>query len=495
MNRRDFLRLSMLAAGSASLGSGCANLTSRYTPPQKLTNINEKLLLKNCNIVDTVNGKLKTERNLLVKDGVIVGIIHDNLLSNTTPDRIIDIKNQFVMPGIINGHCHISMPGGLGYNPGFLQALKRQAERNAEECIKHGVTTVRDMLSIFDWTGKLKDKISKGTIIGPDIISSCAFACDNSYFKQIGWLSSNKFWKEINTPNDAKKGFEEFLDENRDFIKILIQRTDLYLPGKPTSVLDNPTIKTICDAANRKGITVAAHHTDFKGLQDSIKGGVSSFEHMASDKLVTEKEIEALISNGSYFVPTVSVPFGLAFKQIGDQNWGKGELPKIIGIREQLISQVFNEYLEPEIAKSSYALHMKMKNPLVFKKRHLLPFVDPTVLTALGNIGAQNTKILYKAGVNFGCGNDGGVPFIHPGAMGLEMFLLEKYGFKTEDILKMATINNARLLKRESRIGSIDLNKDADIAIFKNNPLDTTWNLLYPSMVFKKGKLLFNSKA
>ncbi len=55
----------------------------------------------------------------------------------------------------------------------------------------------------------------------------------------------------------------------------------------------------------------------------------------------------------------------------------------------------------------------------------------------------------------------------------------------------MATINNARLLGMEKEIGSIEVGKIADIAVFEKNPLETTCNLFNPTMVFQGGRLVY----
>ena len=95
--------------------------------------------------------------------------------------------------------------------------------------------------------------------------------------------------------------------------------------------------------------------------------------------------------------------------------------------------------------------------------------------------------------MNFGCGNDGGISFVPPGAIGFEMVLLEKQGFNPAHVLKMATLNNAKILGVEKDIGIIENGKLADLAIFSKNPIETLENIQNPKMVFKNGQLVYNS--
>lgn len=57
--------------------------------------------------------------------------------------------------------------------------------------------------------------------------------------------------------------------------------------------------------------------------------------------------------------------------------------------------------------------------------------------------------------------------------------LAVKNGLPMEDGLKAITINAARICRVDQRIGSLEIGKDADIAIFDGNPLEVFTNCLY----------------
>ena len=161
--------------------------------------------------------------------------------------------------------------------------------------------------------------------------------------------------------------------------------------------------------------------------------------------------------------------------------------------RHQLIQDMAAEYLEPEIAKGLLKAFKKYSDPDFFYKRHLTPTINIPWFARRVDAFTANFNAMYKAGAPMGCGNDGGIPFVFPGAMGLELLILEKMGVAPADALRMATVNNARVLGMETDIGSIEKGKIADIAVFEKNPLVTARHAFNPLMVFQQGRLVYRS--
>lgn len=82
---------------------------------------------------------------------------------------------------------------------------------------------------------------------------------------------------------------------------------------------------------------------------------------------------------------------------------------------------------------------------------------------------AYNATILHKNGVVTSINSDSGELIRH---LYHEAAKTQKYGgLSDNDALSMITINPAKQLGIESRVGSIEEGKDGDIAIFKNHPL------------------------
>ncbi len=110
------------------------------------------------------------------------------------------------------------------------------------------------------------------------------------------------------------------------------------------------------------------------------------------------------------------------------------------------------------------------------------PVVSGTELTSRSKIEVQNmsfksNRILHEAGILFAITTDHPVALIQylPLCVGLAV----KNGLPMEEGLKAMTINAARICRVDERVGSLKPGKDADIAIFNGNPVETLTKTLY----------------
>ncbi|MBI9076995.1 MAG: amidohydrolase family protein [Desulfatibacillum sp.] len=495
MNRRQFLAMTTAASSALLLGS-CATTTNRYQLPEAFTRPDEKLALTNVSIVDVQTGTIRRENCILIQQGRIAGLFTREQWPSIQADREMDLHGAYVMPGLINAHCHMTAPCGIAVGPSALFSYKRQVERNAEECVKHGVTTVRDMLSVADWVSGiqwLQDRIDRGKIAGPRILRSVAIDINNGYGDMLTNFSTWESWYNVGSIKEAKKAVRSAAAHGADTIKLFQQETKLLMPCDDMPLMDRETVAAVCEEAARSGLPVAMHHMELGGLSKGLYGGVTTLEHMVCDGPIPDEAIEKLLENETFMVPTITIPYGYAYPMNGDENWGTESTTFYENLRADTLPGFLEEFCEPTFAEGTMGFYHKYSDPKSYEKRHIIPWVCPKIFNAFANQGVENIKTLYQAGVKFGCGNDGGVPFVFPGNLGFEMLLLEEAGLKTADILKMATINNAHVIGMEKDLGAVETNKIADLAVFAHNPLETAGNALKPAMVFQAGQVVFQA--
>src|SRR5450759_5057847 len=112
------------------------------------------VFLKGANVVDVKRGQVLRERGVVFKDGTILALVVTRYLDPVSAARVFDCTGMFLIPGLINAHVHVLMPGAGFIDLALILSVKRQAVRNLEDCAVNGVTTIRDESAC---SGVLKD--------------------------------------------------------------------------------------------------------------------------------------------------------------------------------------------------------------------------------------------------------------------------------------------------------------------------------------------------
>jgi hypothetical protein len=101
------------------------------------------------------------------------------------------------------------------------------------------------------------------------------------------------------------------------------------------------------------------------------------------------------------------------------------------------------------------------------------------------------TGVLYRAGITLLAGTDAPEPFVCPGfSLHQELELLVESGLPPAAALKCATLNNARILKQDALLGSIEPGKLADLVLLRADPLKEIRNTRKISKVIRGGRVL-----
>ena len=101
------------------------------------------------------------------------------------------------------------------------------------------------------------------------------------------------------------------------------------------------------------------------------------------------------------------------------------------------------------------------------------------------------TGVLYRAGVTLLAGTDAPEPFVCPGfSLHQELELLVESGLPPGAAINCATMNNARILKQDKNLGSIEAGKLADLVLLRDDPLKDIRNTRSISKVIRAGHVL-----
>ncbi len=265
-------------------------------------------------LIDTKNGKVLTNKTVIVSDKIIKKIEDGFVNPTNSSDKVIDLKNKTVMPGWIDMHVHLegeTSPNAYLEEFSLNDAdIAYDAEVFGKTTLMAGFTTVRDL----GGTGvnvALRNAINAGKVIGPRIftaeksLASTGGHADptNGYRKD---LMGNPGPKEgvVNSLEDARQAVRQRYKNGADWIKITATGGVLSVAksaGNPQFTEEE--IEAIVSTAKDYGMKVAAHAHGDEGMQRAVRAGVKTIEHGTE---MTDATMDLMIKYNAYLVPTIT---------------------------------------------------------------------------------------------------------------------------------------------------------------------------------------------
>src|SRR5207248_1374669 len=163
------------------------------------------LVIQHGTLIDGSGRPATTNEAIVIEGNRIrsVGRLPEDIrLEDQDHVQVIDATEHWIMPGLIDGHCHLSfgfpqmaaVPSARGTtNPGF-SALR--AARNAQQVLRAGVTSLAVPGGTWFIDVALRDAITAGLLEGPRI------ACAGNFIVTYGSIIDNEpSW--VGTPEDS----------------------------------------------------------------------------------------------------------------------------------------------------------------------------------------------------------------------------------------------------------------------------------------------------
>jgi imidazolonepropionase-like amidohydrolase len=286
--------------------------------PQATTVIHAGRLL-----ADASTGRVLTEQSILVgANGDIIAVQPGYV----TPAgaTVIDQRNRFVLPGLIDSHVHLTSELGPNQLLDEVQLTSSDAALrgagNARTTLMAGFTTVADLGAANDAIFGLRRAIRENRVVGPRIIASGAAITPDG-----GHADANGFAPDIidvmrspaacSGADDCRRATRRQIQAGADVIKITA--TGGVLSNTAAGVaqqLSDEELRAIVDAAHAMGRRVTAHAHGVGGINAALRAGVDSIEHGT----YLDAEGMRLIRQGNrYLVPTLEAGWWVA--QLADR--------------------------------------------------------------------------------------------------------------------------------------------------------------------------------
>ncbi|WP_417319223.1 amidohydrolase family protein [Emcibacter sp.] len=221
------------------------------------------LLLKNATLIDGTGTSAKSIENLLIRDGRIVGV---DVKEPGQDIEIIDLKDAWIIPGLIDAHVHLS---------GF-EGDRREMPGKLERALRGGITGLRDMAGD---TRVLKDTVSDlhlGLYPGPTL-TYAGLMGGPTMFDDPRVLEASIGY----APGEAP-GLRA-IDQETDAGKAMADlKTTGASAAKLYGNLDRDTVLRLGKAAHKAGVRIWAHPATFPARpMDLIEAGADVLSHSA----------------------------------------------------------------------------------------------------------------------------------------------------------------------------------------------------------------------
>lgn len=386
-------------------------------------------ILTNASVVDVVNGSIRQNAAVKIQDGLIISV------EDSTPDltsgaqnegfQVIDCQGKFLSPGLIDSHVHIMAVPGFGDlskafgNPNDVSVLRQPYV--CAQMLYRGFTTVRDCGGALL---ALKEAIEDGVFPGPRLfIAGHALSQSGGHADYRGphddsmccGGTTTGLGRIANGVPECMQAVREEIRTGADFIKIMGSGG----VSSPTDKIDHlqftaSEVRAMVECAANAGTYVTAHAYTSQAIRHCVENGARGIEH---GNFVDGPTAKMMAERGCFLTPTL-----IAYAEMASPKW-KG-------------------YLPPESVS---------KNEVVLQA------------------GLQALKVASDAGVTICYGTDLLGPL---GAAQTYEFALRSRVLSPLAVLQSATINPARLIRREDSLGQIKPGFEADILILETNPLD-----------------------
>jgi imidazolonepropionase-like amidohydrolase len=214
-------------------------------------------------------------------------------------------------------------------------------------------------------------------------------------------------------------------------------------------------------------LPVAVHTGKAEDVVDAVSLPADSIEHGSFADEISDATIAEVKAKGIAYDPTLSVVEGLTSFAKGDTSLLKRSLVQQV-TRKELLDGTERAASKPEFDGLREGL------------KHY-----PMTMEA----GTKNLLKAWRAGVMLVTGSDAGnFLVLHGPTIQHEIELWIAAGIPAEVALQAATLNAAKLLRADSRIGTVEKGRDATLLIVDGNPLQDVHALSTVSTVFMKGE-------
>lgn len=359
-----------------------------------------------------------------------VRIVDDRIAAvvpaSETGDVTVDLPGHTLVPGFVDAHVHLLFDCAVDQETtrarvtdGTPAELALLAAANGLECLRAGVTTVRDLGDRAMVAATLRDAVAAGTLPGPRVLAAGA---------PITITGGHLWWcgGAVDSPDDLVRRTRELCTSGVDVIKVMASGGNMTRESnKWVPQFTVAELATIVAEARRGGRRVAAHAHSSASIRRCIEAGVDTIEHcgwQSPDGIdLRDEDLTAMKAQGVTATVTMA------------------------GIARLFLPEVDLDLADPEARR--IAVGLSSSGGDLYGDYHW-------------------ARRMRDAGIDLVLASDAGVRFTpFSGFLETVRCGIMALGIDAAEAIGMATLNAARALGVDGEVGSIAAGKLADLAV------------------------------
>lgn len=434
-----------------ALGLALMSASTEQIAPSQTT------LYTNATVLD-LNSRSQTLSHIEVVAGKITNIYHqipEDYL-NHSPKRerkIINLKNGYVIPGMIDMHVHAW--GNVSPSGNYqLTGFKGSANAN----LYAGISGFVDLFSDEDYVLSYRDKQLKQQDVEARLFAAGpCFTATGGHCSEYGTDT-----RIIDSPEQAIAELVTLAKKNPDVVKVVYHHMDNGKKTRPT--IDQPTLAAFLNKAKQLGIKSIVHIGTWDDVRDAAKAGASAVTHTPMTAM-PDDIADILLANNVAIIPTLLMP----------TDWPQYTYDSDL-LKRPLLAQLTTEDLLAE-----YPINLTDEPGI---KAYLDKHQDKSSFDLMG----QAIKQLADKGVTLLIGSDASNLTSFQGfSFHRELELLVEAGVSPWQVLKGASLDAQAFMGLDWQIA---VGHQAEFVVFNQSPIKDILNTQSVHAMIHKGKVV-----
>jgi imidazolonepropionase-like amidohydrolase len=318
----------------------------------------------------------------------------------------------------------------------------------------------------------LRKRVADGDLLGAELyVSGPLFTTEGGHGTEyFSWLEGpakaamiEQFVRTPTSPDQAREQVRQLKTAGVDAIKAVLEtgRT-----GMLFARMDLAMFRAVVEESGRNRLPSSVHTGNARDVEDAVDAGASSVEHGSFSDAIPDAVLARMAADGIAYDPTLSV-----LEALRDLSAGRSDL-----LRRSLVQQAVSQKLLTGTAAAIAAG--------TFTNKARAGGIDAAI-----RIAQDNLSRAWKAGVPLVTGSDAGNMRVFQGpTVHRELQLWIEAGTPPAVALQAATLNAARLLREDARIGVVAADHDANLLVVDGDPTRDISATERISMVVLKGE-------